>query len=76
MLQRNKVLEKEKDEYLQKYKALKQENKNLQNEIQRLKPLAYKLISSSNKLELILTNQKGAYDKARIGFNLNYKINF
>lgn len=65
-----------KDECLQKYKALEQENENLQKEVQKLKPLINKLTLHSNKLELILRNQKGTYDKAGIGFNSTYKYRF
>lgn len=53
--------------------ALKQENENLQKQVQKLKSLVDKLTLTSNKVELILKNKKGVYDIAKIGFNPNYK---
>lgn len=76
VLQRNKILEKKKNKSLQKLKDLKQENKNMQEKVQILKPLIDKLTLSSIKLELILRNQKKPCDKAEIDYNSSHKNRF
>ena len=51
------------------YNILRDENKCLKREVKRLKPLVDKLTLSSNKLELILKNQREISSKAGIGYN-------
>lgn len=55
---------KKKDEVLQSNKLLKQENESLQKKKKKdmLKLLADKLTYSSNKLELILNNERAIYN--------------
>ena len=48
---------------------LSNENMNLKKEVEKLKPLVDKLTLSSNKLELLLKNQKESSNKVGIGFN-------
>ena len=45
------------------------ENNELKKEVEKLKPLVEKLTLSSNKLELILKDQRISGNKAGIGFN-------
>ena len=52
-----------------KKSILFQENLNLKNEIVKLKPIVKKFTLSSNKLNMILKNQKVIYDKASLGYN-------
>ena len=66
-------LEKEKNVYIEENKMLSNENINLKKEVEKLKPLVYKLTLSSNKLELLLKDQKESNNKVRIGFNFMNK---
>ena len=59
--------------YEGKIKELEEENTNLKNEIEKLRPLVDKLTLSSNKLELILKNQRESNSKAGIGYKSIYK---
>ena len=53
-----------------------QENQSLKNDINKLKPIVDKFTLSSNKLNMILDNQKAVYDKAGLGYNLLKKQKF
>ena len=59
------ILEKKKKVYIDDNRTLNYENINLKKEIEKLKPIVDKMILSSNKLELLLTNIRDS--KARIG---------
>ena len=48
--------------------TLIQENQNFKDEINRLKSIVDKFTLSSNKLNMILDNQKAIYDKAGLGY--------
>ena len=48
---------------------LNNENIILKEEVEKLKPLVDKLTLSSNKLELILKDQRDSNNKAGIGYN-------
>ena len=70
-----KVLKTKNNDYLDKNKVLLNENHELKKEVEKLKPLVEKLTLSSNKLELILKEQRISGNKVAIGFNasnLNY----
>ena len=58
----------------EKVKSLEKENDDLKKEVDKLKPLVKKLILSSNKLELILRDQKEYNNKAGIGYYTKYNI--
>ena len=58
----------------EKVKSLEKENDDLKKEVEKLKSLVEKLMLSSNKLELILRDQKEYNNKARIGYNTKYNI--
>ena len=66
--ERLKVVQFEKEELFEKNKVLKNENNDLKKEVQKLKPLVEKLTLSSNKLELILKDQKESNNKFGIGY--------
>ena len=65
----NIALENEKKVYIDENRMLSNENVNLKKEIEKLKPLVDKLTLSSNKLELILKDQRDSNNKAGIGYN-------
>ena len=48
--------------------TLIQENQNLKDEMNKLKSIVDKFTLSSNKLNMILENQKAIYDKAGLGY--------
>ena len=62
-------LEKEKKVYIKDNRMLSNENINLKKEVEKLKPLVDKLTLCSNKLELLLKDQKDSRNKVGIGFN-------
>ena len=68
------VLNNEKTILYETNNILVAKNIDLKKEVEKLKPLVEKLTLSSNKLELILKEQKDSKSKAGIGFNaLNAK---
>ena len=54
---------------LRKNRIFSNENINLKKEVEKLTPLVDKLTLSSNKLELLLKDQKDSSNKARIGYD-------
>ena len=66
-LENHKSLQNDKTSSYEKMKILEEENMNLKKKVEKLKPLVDKLTLSSNKLELLLRDQKESKDKARIG---------
>ena len=66
-------IENEKNSCLEENHLLCSKNKILQIEVDRLKPLVDKLTLSSNKLELILKNQRDVGNKTGIGYNSHLK---
>ena len=70
------MIEKEKLEFIKTIDVLNNEKKALQLEINKLKPIVDKFTISSEKLQLMLNNQKGVFDKAGLGFNPGNKLKF
>ena len=66
---KNQSLLKENEIILNKKLILFQKNLNLKNEIVKLKSMVEIFTLSSNKLHMILDNQKAIYDKAGLGYN-------
>ena len=62
-------LAKEKEKSLKYDKSLVKENEKFKKEIKVLKPMIDKFIFSSQKLQMILNNQKAIFNKTRISFN-------
>ena len=73
---KNDLGEKEKSEFIKTIDVLKCEKEALQIEVNKLKPIVDKFTISSEKLQLMLNNQKGAFNKAGLGFNPNNKQKF
>ena len=66
---KNQSLLKQAENFSIEKSTLLQENQSLKNEITKLKPIVEKFTLSSNKLNMILDNQKAVYDKAGLGYN-------
>ena len=66
---KNQSLLKQVENFSIEKSILLQENQSLKNEIAKLKSIVEKFTLSSNKLNMILDNQKAVYDKAGLGYN-------
>ena len=73
---RYETFEKENSEFIKTINTLNNEKDTLQKEISKLKPIVDKFILSSEKLQLMLNNQKGVFDKAGLGFKPGFKQKF
>ena len=62
-----------KKKFMKSKKCLMKKNAKLREEINILKPMLEKFNIGSQKLQLILNNQKVIFDKARITFNPSRK---
>ena len=63
------MLDEEKEILLKSKKSLMQHNTKLRKVIEILKPIVQKFTFSSEKLQLMLKNQKSIFNNAEIGFN-------
>ena len=64
-----KILAEEKESLLKSEISPMEENTKLREEIKTLKPILEKFTIDSQKLQLILNNQKVIFDKVGIDFN-------
>ena len=68
---RNQLLLKKNTDLFNCKNKLSEDNDRLSKEVDKLKPIVDKFTMSSQKLNLILDNQKVVFDKARLGYNPN-----
>ena len=66
---KNQLLLKENSELAISKNELSKDNNRLTKELDKLKPIMDKFILSSQKLNLLLDNQKEVFDKAGLGYN-------
>ena len=68
---KNQLLLKKNSELVNSKNELSKENDRLTKEVDKLKPIIDKFTLSSQKLNLMLDNQKAVFDKVGLGYNPN-----